>query len=246
MHALLVKNRLPVQPAIHGLPDAAGRGTDVIGHGITRDAGDGNQPVADRADVSEFELRHVLGCKGLGDDGNTLPPDNNSTVVDSTSTGDVDGDANGSGTSGSSDRFGTSSVEEDREPDSTLSPTVDETVGEQEFGELTEIRSRVFQSTAGLLYVPGSEDGHRLQHIMEHAEDEPGRPIHGVFEGDQAAILRNIDIAYQKVLDGKSGVHSEVSGDRVAYTIDLRNRIGYVGGQVGKRKIPKSSGWRSI
>ena len=161
----------------------------------------------------------------LGNDKDALPPGGDPAIVENDSTGDVDREVNGPDTAASVEEADTGPLPSD----------ADETSGEGEPGQLTEIRPRVFQSTAGLLYLPGSEDGHRLQHIMEHAEDEPNRPIHGVFEGDQAAILRNIDIAYQKVLNGDSGVHSAESDDRIAYTIDLRNRIGYVGGQVGKR-----------
>jgi hypothetical protein len=70
---------------------------------------------------------------------------------------------------------------------------------------------------------------------MEHAEDDPDRPIHGVFEGDRATILANIDNAYSMALSGSSGVHEQQSNGRTVYTINLKRRIGYVGGQVGER-----------
>lgn len=103
-------------------------------------------------------------------------------------------------------------------------------------GELTEIRRNVFKSTAGLIYGPGSEQGHRIKHVMRHAEDDPDRPVHGVFEGDQKTVLALIDEAY--LLAQKRGppdVRKESQDDRTVYTIDLRRRIGYVGGQRGAR-----------
>ena len=168
--------------------------------------GDDEQPQGNETAVVENDSTNDTGSESV------------ESELDETAPADVQDDESVSDSTSESSSSDPESNSEDREP-----------------GELTEIRPRVFQSTAGLLYLPGSEEGHRLQHVMEHAEDEPERPIHGVFEGDQAAILRNIDIAYQRVLDKKSGVHAEESRDRIAYTIDLRNRIGYVGGQVGKR-----------
>ena len=51
--------------------------------------------------------------------------------------------------------------------------------------ELREVRRGVFESPAGLLYLPGSEEGHRIDHVLQHLEDNPRKKLHGVFEGDR-------------------------------------------------------------
>ncbi len=95
-----------------------------------------------------------------------------------------------------------------------------------------------FRSTAGLLYVPGSRDGHRLKHVLKHAKDDLSKPVHGVFngDGDRDQILAWIDIAYEKGRKGGKGVDRKEENGRVVYTVDLGKKIGFVGGQVGKRK----------
>ena len=102
-------------------------------------------------------------------------------------------------------------------------------------GELREIRKNVFESTAGLRYVPGSADNHRLRHVMQHAKDDTTKPIHGVFEGDRDQILAAIDEAYQKAKKGGRDVHSEEQNDRLVFTVNLGRKIGYMGGSEGKR-----------
>ena len=107
---------------------------------------------------------------------------------------------------------------------------------EPALGTLREIRRNVFESTAGLHYVPGSADDHRLRHVMQHAEDDLTKPIHGVFEGDRDQILAVIDEAWQKAGKADSDVRSEKQNDRRIYTVNLRRRIGYMGGSEGERK----------
>ena len=103
-------------------------------------------------------------------------------------------------------------------------------------GELREIRNNVFESTAGLRYVPGSEDSHRLRHVMQHAKDDTAKKIHGVFEGDRDQILATIDEAWQKAVKGGRDVRSEEQNDRLVYTVNLRRKIGYMGGSEGERQ----------
>ncbi|MEZ6132285.1 MAG: hypothetical protein R3C59_26790 [Planctomycetaceae bacterium] len=93
-----------------------------------------------------------------------------------------------------------------------------------------------FRSPAGLLYARGSVDGHRLKHVLKHAEDNLDKPIHGVYSGDMNQILEWIDQAFIKGKKGGKGVRVESEGDRIVYTVDLGKKIGYVGGQVGQRK----------
>lgn len=103
-------------------------------------------------------------------------------------------------------------------------------------GDLVEISPDVFKSTNGLIYGPGSKEGHRLKHVMQHASDNPNKPIHGVFDGDQEEILKLIDLAYAKVKQNSRDVSNSPSGNRNAYTVDMKKRVGFVGGKTGKKR----------
>ncbi len=102
---------------------------------------------------------------------------------------------------------------------------------------LTEIRSKVYRSPAGLIYTPGSQHGHRVTHVMHHAKDDPKRTgNHGVFGStNQNSILKLLDVAYRQAKSGKRTV-TKKEQDRIVYTIDMGKRIGYVGGEAGNRK----------
>lgn len=103
--------------------------------------------------------------------------------------------------------------------------------------KLVDKARQKFQSTAGLLYVQGSADGHRLKHVLKHARDIPDKNIHDVFdgEGDRDTILAWIDIAYEAGKKGGRGTKVERQGGRVVYTVKMSQRIGYVGGRAGRR-----------
>ena len=105
-------------------------------------------------------------------------------------------------------------------------------------GQLSLVRGTrdEFLSTAGLMYVRGSEDGHRLKHVLKHSEDDPDKPVHGVFDGDRDQILAWLDQAWMKGRQGGKGVRTEEQGGRVVYTVDIGEKVGYVGGHIGKRK----------
>lgn len=101
---------------------------------------------------------------------------------------------------------------------------------------LTEIRPDVFESLAGLIYGKGSEDGHRLKHIMQHSEDEPSKKVHGVYEGDRDQILEWIDDVWTRHQNQDSTVRSSLQNNRIVITARMKERIGYVGGEEGERK----------
>ncbi len=107
-----------------------------------------------------------------------------------------------------------------------------------DLGALREIRKGVFESAAGLLYLPGSADDHRIEHVMQHARDDLTKPVHGVFEADREQILALIDLVYQKSQDKSAGsnVRQEQQNNRLVITADMQRRIGYVGGQQGRRQ----------
>jgi hypothetical protein len=105
------------------------------------------------------------------------------------------------------------------------------------YGILREIQTDRFMSPAGLLYTPGSQEGHRLKHVEKHTRDEPSRPgSHGVFDGGMEAAVRFIDQAYERAKSGKSGVTTEEEDGRTVYTVSMGTRVGYVGGRDGNRK----------
>ncbi|MCA9015512.1 MAG: hypothetical protein KDA77_09310 [Planctomycetaceae bacterium] len=108
-----------------------------------------------------------------------------------------------------------------------------------ESGQLRDLGGKVWESAAGLKYGPGSQEKHRLLHIMRHAEDQPDRPgKHGVFagNGEQIKVLALIDEAYLQALKGGRNVQKKQEGNRVVYTVDLGRQIGFVGGQVGNQQ----------
>ncbi|GAB5403575.1 MAG: hypothetical protein Aurels2KO_18060 [Aureliella sp.] len=105
------------------------------------------------------------------------------------------------------------------------------------YGFLKDIGRGVFQSPAGLQYVPMSnEEKHRLNHIKRHLEDQPSRPVHGVFDGDMAQVVRWLDEAYLLVKSGDKRARQSESGRRDVYDVRFEKPIGYVGGKAGKRK----------
>ena len=122
-------------------------------------------------------------------------------------------------------------------PEKNNPPPADERKEESsDLGKLKEIEDNVFESTAGLVYVPGGAEGHRLKHVMQHAKDNPSKPVHGVFDGDREEILAVIDEAFMKAKKGGSDVRSEKQNGRRVFTVNLRRRIGQVGGSEGERQ----------
>ncbi|MEZ6066944.1 MAG: hypothetical protein R3B90_14860 [Planctomycetaceae bacterium] len=107
---------------------------------------------------------------------------------------------------------------------------------EPKLGELTEIGRGDLRSTAGLIYRKLRSE-HRVEHVMRHSEDDQSRPIHGVFDGDREEILALIDEAWMMAQQrGPPAVRKEQQDDRTVYMIDLGRKIGYIGGQSGKRQ----------
>lgn len=103
--------------------------------------------------------------------------------------------------------------------------------------ELREVRRNVYESPAGLIYRSGGPDGHRIDHVLQHAKDDPSKPVHGVFDGERDAILATIDEAWELVQKrGPPTVSTEQEGDRTVYTVNLGREIGYLGGESGARR----------
>jgi hypothetical protein len=102
---------------------------------------------------------------------------------------------------------------------------------------LTETGRDTYRSAAGLRYTRGSQHGTRLAHLMSHTRDESDRVgQHGVFDSDDpATVVRLVDEAYMKALAGEDS-KSDREGDQTDYMIDMKRRVGYVGGQSGNRR----------
>jgi hypothetical protein len=102
---------------------------------------------------------------------------------------------------------------------------------------LTETGRDTYRSAAGLRYTRGSQHGTRLAHLMSHTRDESDRVgQHGVFDSDDpATVVRLVDEAYVKALAGEDST-SDREGDQTVYLIDMKRRVGYVGGQSGNRR----------
>jgi hypothetical protein len=93
-----------------------------------------------------------------------------------------------------------------------------------------------FLSPEGLVYTPGSEEGHRLRHIEKHLQDDPGRPgRHGVFHGTLDEVLRRIDEAYRMGREKNPNVRIREEDGRKVYEATFEKTIGYIGGRDGKR-----------
>ena len=72
---------------------------------------------------------------------------------------------------------------------------------------------------------------------MEHSQDIPDKPTHGVFEGTKDEIFALIDEAYELAKKrGPPQVVIEDEGDRTTYTVNLNRKIGHGGGQSGARR----------
>ena len=122
---------------------------------------------------------------------------------------------------------------------SKSSRQIDDGRDSQSAGYLRSIGERNFESPEGLIYgMAGGE--HRVEHVMHHAVDDPNRPSHGVFHGDEVTILKLIDEAYAMVKDRSKYVKSTRSQGNDEYTISMGRVIGYDGGQKGQRNGHRS------
>ena len=104
------------------------------------------------------------------------------------------------------------------------------------YGILKDLGGERYVSAAGLMYTRGSAEGHRLNHLERHTEDDPSRPgKHGVFDGGMEGALATIDRAY---LRAKTGTRTtkETDQGRTIYTVDMGGRVGYIGGRDGNRQ----------
>ncbi|MFM7926173.1 MAG: hypothetical protein ACKO9Q_00545 [Pirellula sp.] len=134
-------------------------------------------------------------------------------------------------------------VTETKSTESKSTPSSRSTAGPKQADEdykfriLKSIGRDRYESPAGLIYAPGSEEGHRLAHIARHLEDQPDRPgSHGVFDGDMASFLIAIDDAYKRARGHAKGTKSRVEDGMTVIEAPFDQTIGYLGGSEGARK----------
>lgn len=63
--------------------------------------------------------------------------------------------------------------------------------------ELQDLGAGWYESPNGLLYGPGSTQGHRITHVLEHGSpDVAGKTLHSVFDTGRRGILETVDEAW--------------------------------------------------
>ena len=109
--------------------------------------------------------------------------------------------------------------------------------------KLKEVGRDRYQTPAGLLYTMGPRGEHRIQHVMRHAQDQPKRRgSHGVFlgNGDQDAVLKIIDDAYELVKSKSPRAEYESSKGNDKWEVDMQRKVGFEGGQTGQKNNNRS------
>jgi hypothetical protein len=113
---------------------------------------------------------------------------------------------------------------------------------------LRAVGGDVWRSAAGLLYGPGSAQGHRVLHVLKHLTDQPSRAgPHGVFSVGRERLIAVIDEAYELSKKGGPQVEMVREKERTVFTVNLKREIGFVGGQTGsERGRPKTTHLRLV
>ena len=108
--------------------------------------------------------------------------------------------------------------------------------------QLKEVGRNRFESPAGLLYTMGGGGEHRIDHVMRHAVDMPSRPAHGVFigDGDRDTVLQLVDDAYELAKTKSPKAKHENSRGNDLWNVSMGRKVGFDGGQKGKRNGNKS------
>ncbi|WP_437228844.1 hypothetical protein SH661x_001110 [Planctomicrobium sp. SH661] len=90
-------------------------------------------------------------------------------------------------------------------------------------------------SPAGLKYEGRDPDGKtRKEHVLRHARDIPNRDgPHGVFDGGEELAFAWIDAAWEKIQ--KQKIRPRTEDGRDVYTVNMGQRVGYMGGEFGGR-----------
>ncbi len=98
-----------------------------------------------------------------------------------------------------------------------------EKVTSKEFEILESIGNGEWKSPQGLIYGQGSKHGNRINHILEHANPNPSKPLHSVFNTSKNDVLSLIDEAWAK----RTGVKPIIQANgNAVYNIKMGRIIG--------------------
>ncbi|WP_438827960.1 DUF6531 domain-containing protein [Streptomyces tropicalis] len=94
--------------------------------------------------------------------------------------------------------------------------------------ELEDLGGGWYRSPEGLDYGPGSAEGHRITHVMQHTRDNPAKPAHGVFDTGNQGGLETVDEAWGR---RAMAVSVNQQGARTTYIIPMARQVGYNPGE---------------
>ncbi|WP_327279324.1 RHS repeat-associated core domain-containing protein [Streptomyces sp. NBC_01205] len=90
--------------------------------------------------------------------------------------------------------------------------------------DLHDLGGGWYRSPEGLDYGPGSPEGHRITHVMQHTQENPAKPAHGVFDTGSKGVLETIDEAWGK---RATAVSVNPQGARTTYIIPMGRQVGF-------------------
>lgn len=97
------------------------------------------------------------------------------------------------------------------------------------FGRLSEVSPGVYRSPQGLVYGPGSAQGHRVTHVMEHARPVSGKPVHSVFQTTAQDLPGLTDEVLGIVDDAWAIRGPAVPGDPGKFIVPMGRTVGTTG-----------------
>ncbi|GAA2778493.1 hypothetical protein GCM10010521_66880 [Streptomyces rameus] len=77
-------------------------------------------------------------------------------------------------------------------------------------------------------YGPGSAEGHRITHLMQHTRENPAKPAQGVFDTGNQGVLETVDEAWSR---RAMAVSVNQQGARTTYIIPMGRQVGYNAGE---------------
>lgn len=94
--------------------------------------------------------------------------------------------------------------------------------------ELDDLGGGWYRSPEGLDYGPGSAEGHRITHVMQHTRENPAKPAHGVFDTGNKGVLETVDEAWSRRAMAVS-VNQQFA--RTTYIVPMGRQVGYNAGE---------------
>ena len=94
--------------------------------------------------------------------------------------------------------------------------------------ELEDLGGGWYRPPEGLDYGPGSAEGYRITHVMQHTRDNPAKPAHGVFDTGNQGVLETVDEAWSR---RAAAVSVNQQGARTTYIIPMARQVGYNPGE---------------